>query len=64
MRSLSDFAAGGCATETSASIKNNFDSGVAAYDAGDYAKAYQIWSSLDDQDLAAMRNVAMMLRRG
>ena len=57
-------AAGGCATETSASIKNNFDSGVAAYDARDYAKAYQIWSSLDDEDLAAMRNVGMMRRQG
>ena len=61
---LIGLAAGGCATETSASIKNNFDSGVAAYDAHDYAKAYQIWSSLDDQDLAAMRNVGMMRRQG
>ena len=58
------FAAAGCATETGASIKNTFDSGVAAYDARDYPKAYQIWSSIDDQDLAAMRNVAMMRRQG
>jgi TPR repeat protein len=57
-------AAGGCATETAVSIKNNFDSGVAAYDAGDYAKAYQIWSSLEDEDVAAMRNIAMMRRQG
>ncbi len=61
---LMGLAAAGCATETGASIKNTFDSGVAAYDARDYAKAYQIWSSLDDQDLAAMRNVAMMRRQG
>jgi uncharacterized protein len=45
-------------------LKSSFDSGVAAYDAGDYAKAYKIWSKTDDVDLAAMRNVAMMLRTG
>jgi len=57
-------AASGCATETSDSIKAAFDSGIAAYDARDYAKAYQIWSSIDDEDVAAMRNVAMMRRQG
>ena len=57
-------AASGCATETSDSIKTAFDSGIAAYDARDYAKAYQIWSSIDDEDVAAMRNVAMMRRQG
>ena len=31
--------------QTGATLKNTFDSGVAAYDAGDYAKAYKIWSS-------------------
>ena len=56
--------AGGCATETGESLKTTFDSGVTAYDAGDYAKAYQIWSSIDDDDLAAMRNVALMRRKG
>lgn len=61
---LIGLAAAGCATETGASIKNTFDSGVAAYDARDYAKAYQIWSSIDDEDIAAMRNVAMMRREG
>jgi hypothetical protein len=45
-------------------LKAIFDSGVAAYDAGDYPKAYKIWSGIEDQDLAAMRNVAMMLRQG
>src|ERR1700761_669988 len=54
----------GCATETGVSIKTTFDSGVSAYDARDYAKAYKIWTSIDDQDLAAMRNVAMMRRQG
>jgi TPR repeat protein len=61
---LIGLAVGGCAAETGASIKNSFDSGVAAYDARDYSKAYQIWSSLDDEDLAAMRNVGMMRRQG
>src|SRR5215469_17253260 len=51
-------------TTTGESLKNSFDSGVTAYDAGDYAKAYQIWSSIDDDDLAAMRNVALMRRKG
>ena len=36
----------------------------AAYDAGDYPAAYKIWSGIDRYDLAAMRNVAMMLRTG
>jgi hypothetical protein len=57
-------AVSGCATETGESIKNTFDSGVAAYDARDYATAYKIWSSIEDNDLAAMRNVAMMRRQG
>ncbi len=41
-----------------------FDSGVAAYDAKDYQKAFSIFSSIEDRDLAAMRNVALMLRKG
>jgi uncharacterized protein len=41
-----------------------FDTGVAAYDAGDKERAFRIWSGIADQDVAAMRNVAMMLRRG
>ena len=58
-------ALGGCAaTDTSATLKATFDSGVAAYDARDYAKAYQIWTSIEDEDLAAMRNIAMMRRQG
>jgi TPR repeat protein len=58
-------ALGGCvSTTTGESLKNSFESGVAAYDARDYAKAYKIWSSIDDEDIAAMRNVAMMRRQG
>jgi TPR repeat protein len=41
-----------------------FDSGVAAYDAGNYEQAFKIWWELQFEDIAAMRNVAMMLRKG
>ena len=42
-----------------------FDEGVAAYDAGDYRKAFDIWLPLaQNDDLAAMRNVALLLRKG
>ena len=55
----------GCASaETGESLKATFDAGVAAYDAGDYSTAFKTWSSIDDEDLAAMRNVALMLRKG
>ena len=55
---------GGCAVQNGAVLQATFNSGVTAYDAHDYAKAYAIWTSIEDQDLAAMRNVAMMLREG
>src|SRR6202451_3798820 len=59
------FLLAGCAVpDSGAALKSTFDSGLAAYDAGDYPKAYKIWSGIEDQDLAAMRNVAMMLRQG
>ena len=62
---LLGFATSSCASaETGETLKNTFESGVAAYDAGDYVKAYKIWSDIDDDDLAAMRNVAMMRRQG
>src|ERR1700761_6774767 len=48
----------------SADIKAQFDAGVAAYDAGDYPKAFKLWWDLQFEDVAAMRNVAMMLRKG
>jgi hypothetical protein len=41
-----------------------FNSGIAAYDAGDYEKAFKIWWDLRFEDLAAMRNLGMMLRNG
>lgn len=44
--------------------KKIFDAGVAAYDAKDYAEAFRLFSSIDETDLAAMRNVALMLRKG
>ena len=56
---------GGCAAaETSEGLKSTFDSGVAAYDRADYETAFRLWSSIDDDDVAAMRNVAMMERNG
>ncbi len=62
---LLGLATSGCASDkTGIGLKNDFDAGVAAYDAGDYPKAYKIWSSIDDDDIAAMRNVAMMRRQG
>jgi len=42
-----------------------FSEGVAAFDAGDYAKAYAIFSNLaGHDDLAALRNIAFMERKG
>ncbi|MFP4002514.1 MAG: tetratricopeptide repeat protein [Alphaproteobacteria bacterium] len=42
-----------------------FQAGVAAYDAGDYGRAYDIWAPLAESgDLAAQRNVAHLKRRG
>jgi TPR repeat protein len=44
--------------------KQIFDKGVVAYDAKNYDEAFKIFSSIADRDLAAMRNVALMLRKG
>jgi TPR repeat protein len=49
---------------TSQEIAADFTLGVAAYDAGDYEKAFKIWWELRFEDLAAMRNLGMMLRKG
>jgi TPR repeat protein len=49
---------------TSEEIATAFNSGIAAYDAGDYEKAFQTWWELRYEDLAAMRNLGMMLRNG
>src|ERR1700754_1523794 len=54
-----------CASaRTSAEVASIFDAGVTAYDAGRYEDAYKIWSQIQNEDLAAMRNMAMMLRKG
>lgn len=52
------------AARTGTEIAAAFDSGVAAYDAGNYEQAFKIWWDLQFEDIAAMRNVAMMLRKG
>ncbi len=57
-------AAGPAFARDGAEIAKIFDSGVAAYDAGDYPKAFKIWWDLRYEDVAAMRNLAMMLRKG
>lgn len=55
----------GCASSSDPQeARKIFDQGVAAYDAKDYARAFELFSSIDDTDLAAMRNVALMLRKG
>jgi TPR repeat protein len=41
-----------------------FDDGVRAYDEGDYDVAFEIFRANADTDVAAMRNVALMLRTG
>jgi len=56
--------AGTAEARTSAEIAAVFSSGVAAYDAGDYQKAFNIWWDLRYEDLSAMRNLGMMLRKG
>ena len=56
--------AGTVEARTSAEIAAVFSSGVTAYDAGDYEKAFKIWWDLRYEDLAAMRNLGMMLRKG
>ena len=49
---------------TTKEIAAIFDSGVTAYDAGDYRKAFETWWELRYEDVAAMRNLGMMLRTG
>src|ERR1700744_4911680 len=57
-------AVGPASARDGAEIAKIFDSGVAAYDAGNYTQAFKIWWGLRYEDLAAMRNLAMMLRKG
>lgn len=49
---------------SAAAMKATFAAGLNAYDLGDYKTAYRKWKSIDDVDLGAMRNVAVMLRTG
>jgi TPR repeat protein len=49
---------------SSEEIAATFNSGITAYDAGDYEKAFKIWWELRYEDLAAMRNLGVMLRKG
>lgn len=43
----------------------DFDAGVAAYDRGEYTRAYQEWQPLADKgDVAAMRNIGQLYRQG
>jgi TPR repeat protein len=59
------FGLSACATNIVAEKASRFDQGVAAYDAGDFPGAYRIWEQLArEDDLAAMRNTAQMLRQG
>jgi len=56
-------ALGACATE--APTQSRFDEGTAAYDEGHYKRAYKIFRELaDENDIAALRNVALMERKG
>jgi uncharacterized protein len=56
---------GGCVEAPShEEIQTAFDAGLKAYDAGDYRSAYAAWHSIDNVDLAAMRNIALMQRHG
>jgi uncharacterized protein len=57
--------AGGCAVvHDTQELKTIFDQGLAAYDAGHYDEAFQIFHSIDEEDVAAMRNEGLMLRKG
>ena len=57
--------AGGCAmVHDGDELKSIFDQGVAAYDAGHYEQAFQLFQSIDSEDVAAMRNEGLMLRKG
>jgi hypothetical protein len=56
--------AGNAMALSGAELSAEFDRGLKAYDAKQYPAAFQIWWQIKDEDLAAMRNVALMLRKG
>ncbi len=47
-----------------AEMQATFNTGLTQYDAGNYQAAYRTWHDIEDVDLAALRNVAVMLRKG
>jgi len=56
--------AGDAMALSGAELSAEFDRGLKAYDAKQYPAAFQIWWQIKNEDLAAMRNVALMLRKG
>jgi TPR repeat protein len=52
------------AARTGAEIAKVFNAGITAYDAGDYSGAYKLWKSIEDEDVAAMRNLGILYRKG
>ncbi|MEI9993091.1 MAG: tetratricopeptide repeat protein [Rhizomicrobium sp.] len=55
----------GCAVvHDTGELQSIFDKGLAAYDAGRYEEAFKTFQSIDGEDVAAMRNEGLMLRRG
>lgn len=53
-----------CAGPNHAEMQASFDAGLSQYDAGNFKGAYETWRKIEDVDLAALRNVALMLRKG
>jgi len=55
----------GCAlAHDGTEIKAIFDQGLKEYDAGHYETAFKLFQSIDEEDVAAMRNEGLMLRKG
>jgi TPR repeat protein len=61
---LSVMLASCAASHDTEELKAIFNQGLAAYDAGHYAEAFEIFKSIDEEDVAAMRNEGLMLRKG
>lgn len=58
------FASGCTTVHDTEELKAIFDQGLAAYDAGNFEEAFRIFQSIDEEDVAAMRNEGLMLRTG
>lgn len=62
---LSGILLAGCASApTHEEIQATFNEGLKDYDAGNYQAAYDKWKTIQNVDLAALRNIALMLRKG